>query len=194
VTPNPGPQLHSDHPPRIVLAAVALLGLLFLAGGVYLFSTGPFTGIEVVAPDELAPVTAAVADYHGSLLGLEGARRRVAAALADAGQAVGEAVTIYPDSPLHMRPIDVRCRVGYLLVMGRQVPGLKAPVRLETLEPGRRLVVRVRGRGNFTGNKAYKAALRFLRPLGLEPADGERYEVKVQRDGADLVEHWVPVR
>lgn len=184
---------HGDEPPQLVIWAVALLGLLFLFGGVYLFMTGPFTGTEVMAPAEVPEVTAAVVEYRGTLLGLERARQGVEEAMAQAGLAGGDPITIFPTSPFRMRPIDVRCRLGHLLVIARRVEGLPAPVRLEVFRPGKRLIVRVRGRGNFTGNKAYKAAARFLAPHGSRPADDERYEVKRRIGGHKIVEHWIPL-
>lgn len=183
-----------DGPPRIVLAAVALLALLFLAGGIYLFISHPFTGIEVVAPADLHAVTAVVTDYVGPLWSLEKKREVVRRVLAERGWEGSRPFTIYPYSPLRMRPLKVHCRVGYLLPLGYPVRGLPEFLRVEQIEPGRRMVVRVAGQGNFTGNKAFRAADKALRPLGLKPGAGERYELKIEQDGKRMVEHWIPVR
>ncbi len=191
---RPEPLDSPEGPPRIVLLAVATLALLFLAGGVYLFISNPFTGTEIIAPARLPAVMAVVTEYRGPIFGLEGARRLVERELAQKGLAGGWPITIYAESPWLMRPIQVQCRVGYLLLLGREVEGLPAPLRLEKIDPGNRLIVRVAGRGNFTGNKAYTAALRFLQPMGLRPAEAERYEVKIRIRDRDFVEHWIPVR
>jgi hypothetical protein len=183
-----------DGPPQIVLAAVALLALLFLAGAVYLFISHPFTGIEVVAPAELPEVSAVVTDYLGPLWGLESKREVVRRALAEAGWNESQPFTIYPDTPLRMRPLRVQCQVGYLLPLGYPVRDLPEFLRVEKIAPGRRLLVRVLGQGNFTGNKAYRAAAKVLRPLGLKPGEGERYELKLMQNGKQLVEHWIPVQ
>lgn len=184
----------NEGPPRIVLLAVGILALLFLGGGVYLFISNPFTGIEVVEPAELPEVTAAVVDYQGTLWGLEKKRKSLRPALSELGLEGGQPVTIFDRTPLFMRPIDVKCQVGYLLPLGYAIRGLPEPIRIERLAPGRRLVVRVRGAGNFTGNKAYRAAEKSLRSLGLRPAESERYEVKIVLQGRRVVEHWIPVR
>lgn len=183
-----------DGPPRIVLWAVGLLALVFLGGGVYLFVSLPLVGVEAVAPAELPGVTAILADYQGPLWGLEKTRAAVRRALADRGWEESRPFTVFFDSPPRMRPLRVRSRVGYLLPLGHPVAGLPDFVRVERIAPGRRLVVRVAGQGNFTGNKAYRAAAKALQPLGLKPAEGEYYEVKIVQDGKRLVEHWIPVR
>ncbi|MEW6517641.1 MAG: hypothetical protein AB1439_12145 [candidate division FCPU426 bacterium] len=192
---NPGGFVdQGDGPPRIVLAAVGLLALLFLGGGVYLFISGPFTGIEVVAPAELPEVLAVVADYQGTLWGLEGKRETVRRALAERGWDDLNPITIYARTPLLMRPLRIECQVGFLPPLGYPVMGLPGFLRTVKIAPGRRLVVRVAGWGNFTGNKAYRAAAKTLRPLGLKPGAGERYELKTIRNGRRVVEHWIPVQ
>lgn len=184
----------NEGPPRIVLLAVGILALLFLGGGIYLFVSGPFTGIEVIAPADLPEVTTAVVDYQGTLWGLEKKRKSIQEALAELGLEGGQPITIFSKTPLLMRPINVHCRVGYLLPLGYAIRGLPEPIRIERLAPGRRLVVRVRGAGNFSGNKAYRAAEKALRPGGLRPAESERFEVKIYFQGRRYVEHWIPVR
>jgi hypothetical protein len=184
----------SDGMPRPVILGVAFLGLLFLGGAIYLFITSPFTGTEVIAPARLPAVTAALVSYRGTILGMEKKRRIVEQALARLGLGGGTPITLFPESPFFMRPIDVTCRLGYLLPISRQVEGLPEPIALEQVDPGNCLVVRVRGHSNFTGNKAYKAALKVLRPLNLKPSTGEHYELKVNVEGKDFVEHWIPIQ
>ncbi|MBN1596448.1 hypothetical protein JW933_11030 [candidate division FCPU426 bacterium] len=182
-----------EGPPVIVLGAVVLLAALFLAGSIYLLQSGPFTGIEIIAPAELPEVTAAVSDYQGSLLGLENARQKVGEVLHTSGWVPGKPLTVYAQSPMRMRPIDVRCQAGYMLTLGYPIRGMPEPVRIEKLKPGRRLVVRVKGKGNYSGIKAYRAADRYLRKHGLVCAEGERFEIKGQEKGRYYIEHWIPV-
>ncbi|MCK5241485.1 hypothetical protein KAR34_03440 [bacterium] len=183
-----------DGPPQVVLIAVALLSLFFLSGAIYLLVSGPFTGIEVIAPAQLQPVTVAIRDYCGNLLGLEKARDQVKAALEELGIRNGISFTVFQKSPLFMRPIEVHAQVGYILPMALKVKGLPTGIRLEKITPGNRLVVRVRGKGNFTGNKAYRAGGKELAKAGLRPAEGQRFEVKVEIEGKPYIEHWIPVR
>jgi hypothetical protein len=183
-----------DGPPRVVLIAVGLLSLMFIAGAIYLLVSGPFTGIEVIAPAQLQPVTVAIADYKGNILGVEKARQQVESAMAEIGISNGIPFTVFQKSPLLMRPIEVHAQVGYVLPVALRVKGLPEGTRIEIIEPGKRLVVRVRGKGNFTGSKAYKAGGKELAKVGLRPSEGQRFEVKVDIEGKKFIEHWIPVR
>lgn len=191
--PQPGMGYPSDGPPRIVVYAILALAVLFLFGGIYLLSTNPFSGTQVIAPAELPEVTVAVQDYHGSILGMEDRRKDVKQFLTQRGLAGGDPITIFPVTPFYMRPIEVTCQVGYLLALGRPLTTEAGPVQIVKIDPGKRLVVRVKGNGNFTGNKAYKAAVRYLRSWHLRPGEGERFEVKVVINQELFVEHWIPV-
>ncbi|MCD4814069.1 hypothetical protein K8S19_10315 [bacterium] len=183
-----------DGPPRVVLVAAGLLLVFFLVGSIYLFVSGPFRGIEVVAPSELSEISVVLTDYQGTLVGLEKQRRIVRTAIRELGIAQGTPITLFAQSPFRMRPIDIVCRVGYILPLDYSLENLPSGVVQETIHPGKRLVVRVSGHGNFTGNKAYKAAVKALRPMGLAPDDGGRFEVKVRLDNRKSIEHWIPVR
>jgi len=184
----------AEGPPCIVLIAVGLLALLFLSASIYLFVSGPFTGIKVIAPAELPEVTAALVNYQGTIWGLEKARKGVWQELEKLGLHGGQPITVFSKSPMFMRPIAIHCQVGYILPLGFHGRKLSDSIRIQRLRPGRRLVVRVSGKGNFTGAKAYRAARKKLRTQGLHLAEGERFEVKVEIQGQSLVEHWIPVR
>ena len=178
-----------EGPPQVVIIAVALLSLFFLSGAVYLLVSGPFTGIEVVAPAQLQPVTVAIADYQGSILGLEKVRQKVGRDLSEIGISNGIPFTVFQKSPFLMRPIEVHAQVGYVLPMALMVKGLPEGTRVEKIEPGNRLVVRVRGKGNFTGSKAYKAGAKELQKAGFRPSEGQRFECKVKNNCQCYKEH-----
>jgi len=181
-------------PPRTVIAAISLLGLFFLSGAVYLLISGPFARIEVMEARELSESTVAVMEYEGPLPGIEKARRQVARELEQRGLSGWQPLTIFYTSPLKMRPIAVKCQVGYMLSLGYNIGGLSEPVRMMKIKPGRRVIVRVRGKGNFTGSKAYRAAEKQLRQHGLRPGSGKRFELKIRKDNKNCVEHWIPVQ
>jgi len=110
------------------------------------------------------------------------------------GIRAGEAVTVFAEAPGHMRPLALTCQVGYLLpAVPRAGLALPAPLKMQTLNPGYCLVVQVKGRGNFTGNRAYRAAALVAASQGWRLGTRERYEVKIRRDGQDYVQHWFPV-
>ncbi len=181
-------------PPRMVIIAIGLLALMFLSGAVYLLISGPFARIEVMEARELPESTVAVMEYEGALLGIEKARRQVARELEQRGLLGGQPFTIYYTSPLRMRPIAVKCQVGYMLPLGFNIGGLSEPTLMLKIKPGRRMIVRVRGKGNFTGSKAYRAAEKQLSNHGLSPGGGKRFEMKIRRDNRNFVEHWIPVQ
>lgn len=181
--------------PSIVLVAVAVFSLLFLGGGLYLFLSGPFTGIDIIEPAQLAPATVAVVEHNGPIWGLEKTRNIVKKELSDQGWLIGEAITIFPTTPFRMRPIKVTCQVGYLLGLGSPKTGDFDQMKIKTIDPGRRLVVKVFGKGNFSGNKAYKAAEKLLRSKGLALGQGQRFEIKRHyKHEHPQIEHWIPVQ
>jgi DNA gyrase inhibitor GyrI len=181
-------------PPRMVVIAISLLALLFLSGAVYLLISGPFARIEVMEARELSESTVAVMEYEGALPGIEKARRQVARELEQRGLSGGQPFTIFYTSPFKMRPIAVKCQVGYMLPLGYNIGGLSEPVQMVKIKPGRRVIVRVRGKGNFTGSKAYRAAEKQLSKHGLRPGSGKRFELKIRQDNKKNVEHWIPVQ
>ncbi len=181
--------------PLIVLAALGFLCVLFIAGIGYLWMTSPLVGIRSIRPAALPVVQIAVVPYQGPLWELEKKRVQVKDRLQNLGLVLGEPFTIYSGSPMHLRPLEVKAQVGYLLAIGIAGRQPVAGLTIKAIDPGRRLVVTVDGHGDFTGIKAYRAAQRYLAPQGLKPGEGERYEVKrIEPDGRSCVEHWIPVR
>lgn len=186
MSPRPGQPINPpDYTPGAVILAVALLALVFLGGFLYLRHNLPDAGIEIDGPKEIPPVTATLTDYRGTLWGLERARQKMQSELRRQGITPGRVITVYANGPKHLRPIAVQCRTGYELPAGTAAaPGERR------LTPGRRLAVRVPGKGDFTGMKAFRQAER----KGFQPEDGERYEVRVNVGGKEYVEHWITVK
>ncbi len=181
--------------PPVVLGALALLSLLFMVGIGYLWITNGRLGIKAIYPDQLAPLQIAVAAYQGPLWEMEKKRDQVKDLLKQQGLALGDPITVYATSPMHLRPLEVKNEVGYILALGMVRSQSFQDVSIKRISPGRRLVVAVKGHGDFTGLKAYKAAQRFLADKGLKPGEGERYEVKRMDDrGRRWTEHWIPVQ
>ena len=180
-----------DRTPTPVIMAVLLMSLLFLGSIAYLWLSIPWMGVEARGLVDIRPVTVAVVPYRGTLWKMEAAREPVRAALEEQGVLPGPAFTWHTHSPKYLRPIAVECRIGYVVPAG--TPELNG-ISVVHLNPGRRYIMWVQGKGNFTGGKAYKRAETLLKAQGLQPADGERYELRERVLRKYNVEHWIPVQ
>lgn len=181
--------------PPIVLAAIGVLSLIFLSGALYLFLSGPFIGIDILEPAQLPSTVIAVRSFSGPLWEMEKERKKVKILLQERGLLIGDMITVFKKSPYKMRPIKVMSEVGYILGLGIQSELKIKGVIIKRINPGRRLVVKVDGAGNYSGNKAYKSAEKLLASKGLAPAEGERYEVKRGNENKKTqIEHWIPVK
>jgi len=176
---------------KVVMKAVGLLLLILTGSGVWLLF-GLLAPAQVGELREIAPVQAALREYRGPMWRMESERRKIRLELERSGIAAGNAVTVFPSSPARLRLIAVECKIGFLLPGRDGLPAV-SNLRAETLRPGRRLQVRVNGRGNGTGNAAYRAAGRHLLPQKFKLGEGERVEVKIKSDRRAWVEHWIPV-
>lgn len=178
-----------DGPPRAVMLAVGGLAVLFLLGGVYLTLTHPRIGIEHLEIAVAGPVTAVVEGYRGPIWSLPGARRTLRDHLKKANLQAGAEITLFPVSPLHLRPIDFQGEIGCLVSRAPQIP-LPAPLRAEWVSPGPCVIVRVRWGGIFAGGKAFRAAEIKAREAGRKLREGPCCAVQAMHRGKTEIEFW----
>jgi hypothetical protein len=188
----PGPAYPSDRLPSAVVWAVSLLGLIFLGGGAYLYTTGVFRPPLDIQVMNFPATTVLGIPYRGTVLGLSAAWKKLDVELSLGNIGHGLPLVIYPDSPLKLRPIAVDGFAGF--VSGFPVPKTMPPGIRSLDLPARRMVrVRVPGNGLLTGLRAFRFAQAFQNEGHYRLAEGERFEIRGQVKGQPCVEHWLPV-
>jgi hypothetical protein len=188
----PGRPFPQDHLPGAVIWAVALLGLLFLGGGVFLYNTGVFLPPLDLQIMDFPKATVVGISYQGTVLGLNSTWKKLAVELSLGKVAHGPALVVYPASPLKLRPIAVEGFAGFLA----EFPLPKnLPPGVQQLElPARRMLrVRIPGQGVLTGMRAFRFAQKLQGRGAYHLVEGERFEIRATYRGQPCVEHWLPV-
>jgi hypothetical protein len=175
-----------------VVLAVALLGLVFLGGAIYLYTTGVFRPPLDIQVMDFSPQVVLGTSYRGTVLGLDAAWKKLDMELSLGKVAHGQALVIYPASPLKLRPIAVDGFVGF--VAGFPLPPNLLPgIRRLDLPASRMVRVRIPGRGLLTGMRAFRFAQKLQNQGEYRLAEGERLEIRGKYQGQPCVEHWLPI-
>jgi hypothetical protein len=178
--------------PNVVLAAVGVLSLLFLGGGIFLYSVGVFRAPLDVRVATFPKTLIAVRPYQGALPGLDKAALGLKHDLEVGGILYGQRLQVYANSPLKMRPIRVESMVAFTTRLGGELANPLGSFQMLELPERSMVCVTLAGQGVYRGMQAWRAAQNFASKERIRLIEGERYEIWVEVQGRPGMELWFP--
>jgi hypothetical protein len=180
-----------DGPPRLVMWAVVGMSCVFLCAGILLMRHMLPWG-KIVVEERIDPkFIFVVYEYQGPIWLINHERKKLKQRLQNYSGQLGRAVTIFPESPLKLRPLRARGWIGFEWV-GKGPESAPGDFRLMESKAGHYLRITIPGSGNYTGNRALAAAGKKLGIKNINAIEGERYEIINDQPSEKTIEHWIP--